>query len=50
MNLIVDIGNTRTKFAVFHDGDLQELKFADQEAESKVLDELLENYPQLETA
>ncbi|NQX77186.1 type III pantothenate kinase [Gilvibacter sp.] len=50
MNLIVDIGNTRTKFAVFHDGALQELKFADQGAESKVLDELLENYPQLEKA
>ncbi|ARV12418.1 pantothenate kinase [Gilvibacter sp. SZ-19] len=50
MNLIVDIGNTRTKFAVFKDGILQELKYSEAGTESQQLEQLLEQYPQLEKA
>ena len=50
MNLIVDIGNTRTKFAVFKDGELQELVYAQDRNEFVVLPQLLEKYPELEKA
>lgn len=50
MNLIVDIGNTRTKFAVFKDGELQELVYSSDRNEFVVLPRLLEKYPDLEKA
>lgn len=50
MNLIVDIGNTRTKFAVFKDGELQELHYTQDRNEFVLLPQLLEKYPELDKA